>query len=104
MEPSLFQLWFDGDPLLHESAIMTGIKAFSGSRGDECLYPMLGKFDHELSLDEHCKDLILHFQCQRAEPLLRLGSVRRWRHVRKPSAFLANHSKALFSSKQWITH
>src|SRR5260370_33267563 len=91
MEPSLFQLWFDGDPLLHESAIMTGIKAFSGSRGDECLYPMLGKFDHELSLDEHCKDLILHFHCQRPEPLLRLRPVRRWADVTRAARFLRTH-------------
>ncbi len=37
---------------------MTGIKAFPVSRGDERIHPRLGKFDHELALDEHGKDLI----------------------------------------------
>ncbi len=38
---------------------MTGIKAFPIARGDERIHPRLGKFDHELALDEHGKDFIM---------------------------------------------
>ncbi len=38
---------------------MTGIKAFTVSRGDERIHPEPGKFDNEPALDEHGKDFIM---------------------------------------------
>jgi hypothetical protein len=34
---------------------MTGIKAFPVSRGDERIYPRLGKFDNELAPDSRIR-------------------------------------------------
>ena len=45
IQPSLFRHWFDAHPLLHESAIMTGLKALPNALGDERIDARLRKFD-----------------------------------------------------------
>jgi uncharacterized protein YndB with AHSA1/START domain len=62
VQPFLVGRWRDGNPLLHEPAIMTRIEAHPVSRGDERIDPPPRELDDERARGEHGEDPATHLQ------------------------------------------